>query len=316
MANQSSSEVYSRMKRIIQIESKTFDILPEWNGKEKLLCIIERGRGFQVRIELKERNAGRLCDCLLEAVNLEWNQRLIRSRKEGAKVILFRRLKNSRGRYVLLSLLYEWGKGKAIAIPSGSRMAGWSNFRKDILESGSMNGVPLKENGGRKEVLGLKEQKGHETHLGVAPAIGGVIININGALGIETCYGKNSTMGFWEKVVVFERREEVSDWTRICWRVGDSLKLRKPLIWRRMDKFRCAVILENEEMVKRLVNLKRVNVKEYGLVEVFSWYLAVNAYSEKEGPLGSGAYLSIYGIWDFSGRYGASVGASFRWKTI
>lgn len=55
------------------MEAKTFDILFDWIGKEKLLCIIERGSNFQVRISIRERNVVWLCDCLFEAVNLDWN---------------------------------------------------------------------------------------------------------------------------------------------------------------------------------------------------------------------------------------------------
>lgn len=86
-----------RKKKIIPIEAKTFDIEIDWVGKEKITRIIERGVGFQSRIQLMERNAFWLADCLEEAISLPQQKRLLRSRKEGSKVLLFRRKENARG---------------------------------------------------------------------------------------------------------------------------------------------------------------------------------------------------------------------------
>lgn len=124
------------MKKIIQVETKTFDIETEWVGKEKLVRLVERGPGFQVQICIRERSAVWLCDCLLEAVNLDLKHRLLCSRKKGSKIILFHRRENSRGWYVLVSVLDEMGKGNSVVIPKGSSGSGWANLRSAVLEIG------------------------------------------------------------------------------------------------------------------------------------------------------------------------------------
>lgn len=69
-------------------------------------------------------------------MNLDLNHCLVRSRKEGMKVVIFQRWENSRGRYVLLSVLDEMGKVKSVVILEGNAYSSWNNFRKGILEVG------------------------------------------------------------------------------------------------------------------------------------------------------------------------------------
>lgn len=41
------------MKKIIPIEAKTFDIKEDWVGREKFIWVIERGVGFQSRVQIR-----------------------------------------------------------------------------------------------------------------------------------------------------------------------------------------------------------------------------------------------------------------------
>lgn len=56
------------------------------------------------------------------------------SRKEGARIILFRCRKNEYSSYALVSLVDDVGKERSVAIPSGVQASGWSNIQQGILE--------------------------------------------------------------------------------------------------------------------------------------------------------------------------------------
>lgn len=68
-------------------------------------------------------------------------------------MILFRCRENSRGRYALVSILDEWGKGRSVAINAGSESSGWTNVRYGILEVGGLKGGLSKGKPGLKEAL-------------------------------------------------------------------------------------------------------------------------------------------------------------------
>lgn len=38
-----------------------------------------------------------------------------------------------------------------------------------------------------------------------SPVVGGEIIDVNGKLGIQSCYGLNSKLGAWERAVILGR---------------------------------------------------------------------------------------------------------------
>lgn len=178
------------------MESKTFDIEVDWLGKEKLIRIIERGVGFQARITIRERNARWLCGCLLEAVNLPQHLRLLHSRREDGKIVLSRRRENTRGRYVLVSVLDELGTEKSVAVPEGPEGSGWTDILQGILEVAEAD-VGLKV-GGRKPKLAMERVDDiHGGELLDNPLIGGEIIDFRGRLGIRTCYGQYTTLGNW-----------------------------------------------------------------------------------------------------------------------
>lgn len=201
---------------IIQVEAKTFDFFHDWIGKEKGLRIIERGSGYQSQIFLRERNISWLCDCLLEAAILDRKRKLTRTKKEGLKVLLFQRLENSRGRYALVSVLDDWGRGKLVVFPEGRGTSGWSNVRHTILEKGNIKrDTKHSYSGASKGLVG--EDTGASGFLpGRTPVIGGAIIAVQGVLGIQTSYGKQVPMGLWEKAVICRCKEGTVDWDMIC----------------------------------------------------------------------------------------------------
>lgn len=120
-------------KKVIQIEAKSFEFVVDWVGKEKLICVIERGFGFQSRILFQARIVEWVVECLLEAISLSRELRLIQSRKEGSHVVLVRRRENNHGRYVLLLRINANGKECSMAIPTATGCSGWENFRLGLL---------------------------------------------------------------------------------------------------------------------------------------------------------------------------------------
>lgn len=83
--------------------------------------------GFQSRIILRVKFAEWLVGCLSEVISLSLKNRLIRSRKEGVKVVLFCHRENTREHYALISLINETGKERLVAIPVATQLTGFAS---------------------------------------------------------------------------------------------------------------------------------------------------------------------------------------------
>lgn len=131
-------------------------------------------------------------------MNLIVKFHVLRSKKEGIKVILFQCKENHRGWFVLISILDEMGKGKSVAIPMGSSGYGWSNLRKGMMEVGGLGvDTPRESATGDKDEVFIGGDKWMQDI--EMPVIGGEIIEVNGKLGIQSCYGPRVKLGAWEK---------------------------------------------------------------------------------------------------------------------
>lgn len=81
--------LYAKMKKIIAIEPETFEIAPAVAGRSSVVGIIERGRGYVDIVGIRQSTVRWFSENLKLAARLPEVDRLVRTRDEGASVIIF-----------------------------------------------------------------------------------------------------------------------------------------------------------------------------------------------------------------------------------
>ena len=115
-------------KRFLQVESKSFELVKtafEVN-------IIERGRKHISNVSMGFAAAHWFWDALLEVVQLSNAQNLFRSFREGNKIFVIQKQRNSRGSFVSATVLGN-SKGRGcVIILEGRDACGWRGVSHEL----------------------------------------------------------------------------------------------------------------------------------------------------------------------------------------
>jgi hypothetical protein len=115
-------------KRFLQVESKSFELVKTAFD----VNIIERGRKHMSNVLLGFAAVHWFRDALLEVVKLSNDQNLFRLFREGNKVFVIQKQRNSRGSFVSVTVLRD-SKGRGcVIIPEGRDACGWRGISHEI----------------------------------------------------------------------------------------------------------------------------------------------------------------------------------------
>ena len=115
-------------KRFFQVESKSFELVK--NAIE--VSIIERGRKHTSTVSMGFAAAFWFRDSLLEVAKLSNDQNAFRSFKEGNKVYVLQKQRNTRGSFVTITVLGD-SKGRGgVIIPEGKDSWGWRGVSMEL----------------------------------------------------------------------------------------------------------------------------------------------------------------------------------------
>ena len=115
------------------IEAKCFDLLLEDKSTFFRLQIIERGEGF-IKSLILDRNASFWLLSTLRDKSLSSTSSFIKRFEGDGKVFVVFLGRNNRGRFVMITKFFGFGRRSTVIIPKGRSRARWNLFRKAFSE--------------------------------------------------------------------------------------------------------------------------------------------------------------------------------------
>lgn len=67
------------------------------------------------------------------------------------------------------------------------------------------------------------------------------------------------------------RKNTLMDWDAVCIRLGEILRLARPLVWQHVDPLRCVLLPEADGIATKLINLRQVLIRNTERVELNKW---------------------------------------------
>lgn len=113
---------------ICVVERKTFEFCQIFIHRSKFIRLTERSSNYAVSVELQESSISWLVGLIRDAKRLSENIKLVKTKDEGDRVIIFQRRRNDRGGYIVLSVTPRSSRGQHIIISEDHNASRWENF--------------------------------------------------------------------------------------------------------------------------------------------------------------------------------------------